>query len=108
MPFYNAEDRASRELVPGGVIRSFWGEKTLLSLVDIQPNVEVPLHAHPHEQSGMLLEGELEMGIGEEAKMLGPGDMYIIPGSVEHYAKAHSSPARVLDIFTPVREDYKY
>lgn len=108
MPFYNGDDRATRELIPGGTIRSFWGEKTLLSLVDIQPNVEVPSHSHPHEQSGMLLEGELEMGIGTEIKMLRPGDMYIIPGGVEHYAKAYSSSARALDIFTPVRDDYKY
>ncbi len=109
MYFHNAKDRAPKEIVPGGVIRTFWGDNTLLSLVDIEPGVEVPLHTHPHEQSGMLLEGELEMGAGGETRLLKPGDMYIIPGGVEHYAKTLSGGrARVLDIFSPVREDYKY
>jgi quercetin dioxygenase-like cupin family protein len=108
MYFYNAKDRVPKEIVPGGTIRTFWGENTLLALVDIEPGVEVPLHTHPHEQSGMVLEGELEMGIEGETRTLGPGDIYIIPGGVQHYAKTVSSKARVLDIFSPVREDYKY
>jgi quercetin dioxygenase-like cupin family protein len=108
MYFYNAKERDPKEIVPGGFIRTFWGDNTLLSLVDIAPTVEVPLHTHPHEQSGIVLEGELEMGVEGEVKLLSPGDMYIIPGGVEHYAKTLSSSAKVLDIFSPVREDYQY
>ena len=108
MYFYNAKDRAPEEIVPGATIRTFWGDNTLLSLVDIEPTVEVPLHTHPHEQSGIVLEGELEMGVAGEVKVLNAGDIYIIPGGVEHFAKTRSVRARVLDIFSPVREDYKY
>ena len=50
----------------------------------------------------------MEMGIESEVKLLKPGDMYIIPGGVEHYAKTVSDSAKVLDIFSPVREDYQY
>ena len=108
MYFYNAKERESKEIVPGGTIRTFWGDNTLLSVVSIDPNVEVPRHTHPQEQSGIVLEGEMEMGVAGEVKTLRPGDMYIIPGGVEHYAKTSSSHARVLDIFSPVREDYQY
>ena len=108
MYFYNAQDRAPKEIVPGGTIRTFWGENTLLSVVDIDPGVEVPLHTHPHEQSGIIIEGELEMGVDGNVRLLKPGDMYIIPGGVEHYAKTVSDSAKVLDIFSPVREDYQY
>jgi len=108
MYFYKSKDRVSKEIVPGGKIKTFWGTNTMLSLVDINPGVEVALHTHPHEQSGMVLEGELEMGIDGDVRILEVGDMYIIPGDVEHYAKARSLPARVLDIFSPVREDYQY
>ncbi len=108
MPFYNAKDRKAKSIVQGATIRTFWGKNTLLSMVEIKPRVEVPLHTHPQEQSGIILDGELEMGIGGEVKKLLPGDMYIIPGGVEHYAKALASNTRVLDIFSPVREDYQY
>ena len=56
----------------------------------------------------MLVEGELEMGVAGEVKLLKPGDMYIIPGAVEHYTKCGDVAAVALDIFSPVREEFKY
>ncbi|MQF65205.1 cupin domain-containing protein [SAR202 cluster bacterium AC-409-J13_OGT_754m] len=108
MPFYNANNRVEKEIIPGATIQTFWGSNTLLSMVKIKPMIEVPLHTHPHEQSGIVLEGSLEMGIDGDVQILRPGDMYIIPGDVEHYAKGLEIGASVLDIFSPVREDYKY
>jgi quercetin dioxygenase-like cupin family protein len=96
------------DLVPGARTRTFWGEQMLLSLVEVDANSEVPLHTHTHEQGGVIIEGELEMSIGGEVKLLKPGDMYIIPGNVEHYAKANAVKAVALDIFSPVREEFKY
>lgn len=109
MPYFiDASGRKPMELVPGARTRTFWGEEMLLSLVEVDANSEVPLHTHPHEQGGIIIEGELEMGIGGEVKLLKPGDMYIIPGNVEHYAKAHDTKAVALDIFSPVREEFQY
>jgi quercetin dioxygenase-like cupin family protein len=48
------------------------------------------------------------MNIGGDARLLKPGDTYIIPGGIEHGGKSGSAPARVLDIFSPVREEFKY
>ena len=48
------------------------------------------------------------LGIGGEVKVLKPGDIYIIPGGVEHYAKALASKVRALRIYSPVREELKY
>ena len=106
--FIDASDRESMELVPGARTQTFWGEQMLLSLVEVDPNSLVPLHTHPHEQGGIIVEGELEMGIDGEVKLLKPGDMYIIPGNVEHYAKALDVKAIALDIFSPVREEFQY
>ena len=106
--FKDANDRESLELAPGARTSTFWGENMLLSLVEIDANALVPLHTHPHEQAGILVEGKLEMGIGGEVKTLKPGDMYIIPGNVEHYAKGGDQPAKALDVFSPVREEFKY
>ena len=108
MFFYNIADRKPKEIAQGATIQTFWGENTLLSLVKMEHMVEVPRHTHPQEQSGMIVEGEIEMGVGEEIKTLKAGDIYIIPGGMEHYAKTYSSPALILDIFSPIRSDYQY
>ena len=62
----------------------------------------------PSAVAGMLVEGELEMGANGEVKLLKPGDMYIIPGGVEHYAECGDVAAVALDIFSPVRKEFKY
>ncbi len=55
--FIDASDRKPMELVPGARTRTFWGEQMLLSLVEVDANSEVPLHTHPHEQGGVIIEG---------------------------------------------------
>ena len=106
--FKNASERGPMELVPGARARTFWGDNILLSLVEIEANSEVPNHTHPHEQGGIVIEGEMVMGISGEVKILKPADMYIIPGGVEHYAKTGAAPAKALDIFSPVRTEFQY
>ena len=108
MYYQDVEGRQTKELVPGARTRTFWGENILLSLVEVDPNCQVPNHTHPHEQAGIVLEGELEMDIAGESRLLKPGDIFIIPGNVEHSAGSGDSPVRLLDIFSPVREEFKY
>ena len=48
------------------------------------------------------------MTIEDETRMLESGDIYIIPGGVEHSARTGQESARVMDVFNPVREEYKY
>ncbi len=78
----------------------------MLSYLEMEAGAEVPLHAHPHEQAGMLLQGKLQLTIGEETQIMEPGSMYIVPGGVPHRAVAIDGPVLVLDIFSPIREDY--
>ena len=105
--FYDLVQMGAREMVPGVTLQTVWGERIMLSRVDISPGAEVPLHDHPHEQAGTLLEGVLEMTIGDETRELRPGDSYVIPGGVEHSARAIDGRVIVLDIFSPPREEYK-
>ena len=79
----------------------------MLSRLELDEGSVVPLHQHPHEQAGMLLEGEMELTIGDETRELRPGDAYVIPGGVMHSATAVGGPVIVLDIFSPPREEYK-
>jgi len=63
-------------------------------------------HAHPHEQITNVLEGQFELTIAGEVHTAGPGTAIIIPGGVRHSGKALSD-CRLLDVFYPVREEYR-
>lgn len=107
MYYCDLESQKPKELFPGASAYIYWGEKMMLSRIEIAANSVVPLHSHPHEQAGIVIEGELEFTIGGETRRLGPGDMYIIPGNVEHTVVSFDKPAVALDIFSPIREEYK-
>jgi quercetin dioxygenase-like cupin family protein len=79
----------------------------MLSVVDLEPHSVVEEHAHPHEQVGMLLEGRAIFFIGTEQKTLQAGDMYRIPGNVRHKVIVLDQPTKALDIFCPVRDEYR-
>jgi len=105
--FCDLENRETKEIAPGVRLRSFWGDRMLAAVVDLDPQAVVPMHSHPHEQAGTVLSGALELTIDDETRWLAPGDVYLIPGGVEHSAQTGDAPTRVLDVFSPVREEYK-
>ena len=78
-----------------------------MSLAEIPARVAVPEHSHPNEQVGLILSGDLEFTIGGETRTLKPGEMFRIPGGVPHSVVALDQPVRVLDIFHPVRDEYR-
>ena len=108
MYYYNPKDRQSKELIPGINAKTFWGEKMLAAVVDLEPNVHLPRHSHPHEQLGIVIEGQIEFTVADQKQVLGPGEVYVIPGGVEHEARTFDHPVKVMDVFSPVREEYKY
>lgn len=109
MPFLNLQARSAKTLLDGVSLRTFWGEQMLLSHVVLTAHAEVPWHSHPHEQAGVVLEGELHLTIeGEGTQLLQAGDMYIAPGNAKHSVIAGPNGCVALDIFSPVREEYKF
>lgn len=73
MTFIDLETRAFKELFPGIRIQTFWGAQQLLSFVSFAAHSTVPGHSHVYEQSGAVLEGEIELAIAGEARRLQPG-----------------------------------
>lgn len=106
--FCDPKTRETKELAPGITARTFWGENMLASVVDLEPDMPLPEHSHPHEQIGMILEGSLEFTLAGETKTLGKGELFIAPGGAPHSARTGPEGARVIDVFSPVREDLKY
>ena len=82
-----------------------YGEKTLLAEFRLEEGSVLPRHKHPHEQSGYLVSGRIDLTIGNETHHVSAGDSWCIPGDVDHSALAHRSSVAV-EVFSPVREDY--
>ena len=95
------------KIFPGVEIFTTAGDNIMLSVVEFGPHAVVESHSHPHEQMGFLLEGELTFTIGGETRLVKTGQMWRIPGGVEHRVVAGDKPAKALDVFHPVREDYR-
>lgn len=62
-------------------------------------------HSHPHDQAVYVVAGKLRFSCGDETFEVSSGESFIVKGGVEHEACA-LEPSRVLDVFTPAREDY--
>jgi quercetin dioxygenase-like cupin family protein len=106
--YFPTADECSRHTIfPGVHIRTCAAEKVMMSLVVIEPRAVVEEHSHPHEQVGMVLEGHAVFIVGGETKTLRAGDMYRIPGNVRHKVIGLEVALKALDIFYPIREDYR-
>jgi quercetin dioxygenase-like cupin family protein len=105
--FLSKAECSRHKIFPGVHINTFAADKTMLSLVELEPRSEVLPHQHPHEQIGILLSGELTFTIGEETRTLKAGEMWRIPGGVVHGCVAGDEPAIAVDVFNPIREDYR-
>ena len=107
MFFPRAEELSRHTIFPGVDITTCAAEKMMMSLVKLAPGSVVAEHSHPHEQVGMVLKGQAVFTIGGEEKTLQAGDMYRIPGNVRHMVTALEAAVEALDIFYPIREDYR-
>lgn len=106
MGFIELQDVPVIEPVPGCRTRTPHGEHLMLSYLEMEAGAEVPLHHHPQEQAGMLIAGRLQLTIGDETRIVEAGALFIVPPNVPHRAVAIDGPVRVLDIFSPIRQDY--
>ena len=104
--FLPAGSGSRHQIFPGVEIRTAAGRGIMLSVVRFDPSSAVAEHSHPHEQMGIMLEGRLEFTVGGVTRVLGPGDLWRIPGGVPHSVRALDGPAVALDVFHPIREDY--
>jgi quercetin dioxygenase-like cupin family protein len=82
-----------------------YGEKTMMVEVFFETGAKGAAHAHPHEQLSYCLEGEFDFFIEKESRNIKAGDSVLIPGGKNHgvYCRAKG---RLLDVFSPPREDF--
>ena len=81
------------------------GDKTLMVEFRLFKGATLPLHSHPHEQTGYLVKGHIRLTKGTDVHEVLPGDSWCIPGDVLHSAEIIEDSVAV-EVFSPVREDY--
>ena len=106
MPFLNLSTVEEREPVPGYRGRFVHSGTMTVAYWTIKADCTMPEHAHPHEQIVSLIEGEFELTLGGESRIMRPGDIALIPPDLPHSGKSISA-CLIVDVFHPVREDFK-
>ncbi|MGB5170151.1 cupin domain-containing protein [Eudoraea sp.] len=94
------------EIMPGYHGRMIHTEHMTVAFWEVDEGASVPEHSHQNEQIMQVLEGSFEFTVDGLTAIYGPDDMVVIPPHAKHSGIALTS-CKLMDIFSPVREDYK-
>lgn len=96
----------ARELFPGFSGKFVHTDNMTFAYWEIKKGSNLPEHSHMHEQVVNMLEGEFEITLEGTPNHLKPGNVLPIPSHAKHSGRAITD-CKILDVFYPVREDYK-
>lgn len=82
------------------------GVRLMMCRLTLQPHVETPVHSHPHEQMTIVERGRVRFTIDGAPRVVAAGDVLHFPPNVAHGATMLDEEVVLIDIFTPIREDF--
>ena len=101
-----ADSEGYKQLIEGVQLKTLvHGERTHLTEVRLDKGAVVPEHQHPQEQTGYLISGSLRFTIEGEVTVAAPGASWNLAAGISHGAEALEDTV-VVEVFSPVREDY--
>ena len=104
--FTKAGKGKTRELAEGiRLTTKVHGDETLMAHFQINKGAKIPVHSHPHEQTGIMISGRLRFVVDGESRDVEAGDSWCFKGEIEHSAEALEDSV-IIEVFSPVREDY--
>ena len=106
MTFQKLSDQEAREIVPGFFGKFVHTDRMTVSYWTIDAGALLPEHHHPHEQITTVIEGQLELTVAGETKVLNPLEIAVIPSDAVHSGRAVTD-CLVIDVFQPARDDYR-
>jgi quercetin dioxygenase-like cupin family protein len=100
-------DATPTEDLGDGIKRQFCGynDSIMMVRVEFEAGAEGYVHSHPHSQAAYVESGEFDVFIDGVEKRLGPGDSFFINPDLDHGAVCRKAGV-LLDVFSPVREDF--
>ncbi len=104
--FCKKEEGQYTQLVEGISIKTMvYGENALTAKFRLKKGSNLPLHSHPHEQTGYLVSGKIRFVISGKTQLAEQGDSWCIAGDEKHGAEVLEDSI-VIEVFSPMREDY--
>ena len=96
-----------REQIAAGISRQMiHGERLMICRLTLAPGTPTPPHSHHHEQVTIVERGRVRFTLGSEERIFGPGDVILLPGGIWHGATMLEEEVVLLDIFSPIRQDF--
>ena len=95
-----------KEVIPGYFGQFVHTENMTLAFWEVKAGSTFPEHSHIHEQVANIIEGRFKLTIDGNSEILEPGIIAVIPSDTKHSGIAITD-CKLLDVFYPVREDYK-
>jgi quercetin dioxygenase-like cupin family protein len=95
------------EQIGEGIQRQMvWGERLMICRLHFAPHVVTAVHSHPHEQITLVERGRVQFFVAGELVLASAGDVLHFPSNVEHGATMLDEEVVLVDIFSPIREDF--
>ncbi|KQC31805.1 cupin domain-containing protein [Flagellimonas eckloniae] len=102
----NLSEIKSKEIMLGYHGKMVHSETMSWVFWDVEKDAKVPEHHHFNEQIMHVVEGSFEFTVGGKTDIYKPGDVVIVPSNIPHSGKALTA-CKLMDIFSPAREEYK-
>jgi quercetin dioxygenase-like cupin family protein len=98
VPVENLSEGIARQMIVG--------ERLMICRLQFAPHVVTPVHDHPHEQMTLVERGRVLFVVGDEERVVQAGDILHFPPGCRHGATMLEEEVVLIDIFTPLREDF--
>ena len=86
--------------------RMIWGERLMVCRLHFAPHTVTAVHPHPHEQITIVERGRVMFTVDGQERVATAGDVLFFPSNLRHGATMLDDEVVLIDIFSPVREDF--
>ena len=106
--FLNLKEINQKEIIKGYKARFVHSKNMTFAYWKIKAGSKLPEHSHIHEQVANIIKGEFKFKIGDETQIIKQNfnSIAIIPSNTKHSGIAITD-CEIIDVFYPIREDYK-
>ena len=104
--FFEMNTSDFKELLPGFRVKFVHTDHLTIAHWIIEAGAELPEHSHVHEMVVNVIEGRFELNLDGKTHVLEQGNVLVVPSSLPHSGRALTD-CRIIDVFYPVREDYR-
>lgn len=95
------------ERVAEGISRQMiYGDRLMVCRLTIAARTVTPVHSHVHEQITLVERGSADFFVAGERKTARAGDLLLFPSNIRHGATMLDEEVILIDIFSPLREDF--